>query len=716
MKITRLLFLGFIFTTLLPALAFARKMITADHTVLVTNYSFTPSQLTIVPGETVAFINVEGLHSINGINNTVTGESFNNPVEFFLPEVEGAMTGVLMGEITFDVPGTYHYDCSIGFHAQLGMVGTIEVDAFTVADLLGGEFAPANIIPDVASSSIAFNSYLGAKLDSIGPWTVFLPNEDAVDDVLELINLNQFDLLAFYDLAAALEYHVATGLWMAEDLEAGLSLPTLYGQSLSISEQGGIFKVDDAAIVSTNYIADNGVVHVIDKCLAPSGLPKATVWDIIKNSDDHQLLETAILNTYLDEELRAQNDLDPSLDLPGPFTIFAPTDAAFEAYSQALGVSVEELLAGQYIDDIVKTHLIGSRRESADLINGQQLQNYLGEFNQIAINNDGIFIEGVPIQTPDIKAYNGVVHVIDEIIAPNLYPITGSCGTWTLVMQNTNGEGWDGSFVEVKIDGQVIGSESLLGGYSTSFQFGVDVGAEVTLNYAYGDSGSSGQSYKLFDSDDNLIFNSNDVIGGIGSLPFSVYGLRACAEESSCGLVEIEMLDDYGDGWDFGKLNVFINNDFYRSISMEYGYGQKAYIPTEIGDVLDFNYLGGVYTQENSFIVYGPDGEELANQFDANQTPESVTDIVVCENVTNTDEQLVRFETSIFPNPTTNILNIRSDIKIESVAIISILGQRIYEAAYPNKALDVSFLGNNAYVLEVKTEKGLEYHQFSILR
>ena len=138
---------------------------------------------------------------------------------------------------------------------------------------------------------------------------------------------------------------MATGLWLADDLEAGMSLPTVYGQDLTVSEVGGALKIDGASIISTNYLADNGVVHVIDKCLAPSGLPQATVWDIIKNSDDHQLLETAILNAYLDEELRAQNDLDPSLELPGPFTVFAPTDAAFEAYSQGLGITTAEVIA-----------------------------------------------------------------------------------------------------------------------------------------------------------------------------------------------------------------------------------------------------------------------------------------------------------------------------------------------------------------------------------
>ena len=108
----------------------------ADHNVLLTDFAFTPNSLEILPGETVAFINIQGTHSVNGENSTVSGEPFNNPVEFSFPQSEGTTEGTCMGVFTFDVPGTYNFDCGIGFHAELGMVGQIVVNAFTLADLL----------------------------------------------------------------------------------------------------------------------------------------------------------------------------------------------------------------------------------------------------------------------------------------------------------------------------------------------------------------------------------------------------------------------------------------------------------------------------------------------------------------------------------------------------------------------------------------------------
>ncbi|MDG1433740.1 MAG: fasciclin domain-containing protein [Saprospiraceae bacterium] len=682
---------------------------TADHTILVSNYSFTPAELTIVPGETVAFVNVEGLHNVNGITNTLSGDSFNNPEDFFIPEIEGVASGILMGEITFDQPGTYQYDCSIGFHAQLGMVGTIEVDAFTITDLLLTDTIPETNLP-----GLAFRLLLDSLLDSNGPLTLFIPNGSAVSEVQDLLNLNQFDLLGFVDLPSALEYHVATGLWLADDLEAGMSLPTVYGQDLTVSEVGGALKIDGASIISTNYLADNGVVHVIDKCLAPSGLPQATVWDIIKNSDDHQLLETAILNAYLDEELRAQNDLDPSLELPGPFTVFAPTDAAFEAYSQGLGITTAEVIAGQFVDEIVKTHIIGNKNDSSDFFNGQILQNYLGDYNQMTVNTNGIFVENIALQTIDIQAYNGVVHVIDEIITPNLPPIIGTCGTWTLVLQNSGNNGWGANFIEVEVNGEIISKETIESGNTKTFQFGVDFDSEVNLLYL-GLSGASSQSYELYDNNNELIYSSIG-ISGTSTVPQSVYGLKACPKPKSCGVIEINMFDSYGDGWDFGNLAVFINDEFYITIPMPYGFSQKAFIPTDINDNLDFFYNGGAYQDENSFVIYDSDGELLASEANINQAPEDVTDLIVCENVTSITEQFTNLNTSIFPNPTSGELNINTDIEILRIGIFNIYGQKVFDATYDDNTIDISFLRNNTYLLEIETTKGLEFHKFSIIR
>ncbi|MBT6162737.1 MAG: hypothetical protein HOH92_03475, partial [Crocinitomicaceae bacterium] len=107
--------------------------------ILVTTGSlyYDPANLSVEPGATVVWENVGGTHNANGTTNTITGESFGNPVDFFFSPVS-ASTGneACIGSFTFDVPGVYNYDCSVGSHAQLGMVGTITVGT-------GGCTAPA---------------------------------------------------------------------------------------------------------------------------------------------------------------------------------------------------------------------------------------------------------------------------------------------------------------------------------------------------------------------------------------------------------------------------------------------------------------------------------------------------------------------------------------------------------------------------------------------
>ena len=73
----------------------------------LSDYTFTPSQLTIFVGQTVAFVNAEGTHNVDGT-------AVSNPAPFFLEETEGNIEGVCMGTVTFDVPGTYTFSSSVG--------------------------------------------------------------------------------------------------------------------------------------------------------------------------------------------------------------------------------------------------------------------------------------------------------------------------------------------------------------------------------------------------------------------------------------------------------------------------------------------------------------------------------------------------------------------------------------------------------------------------
>ena len=482
----------------------------ADHTVLLIDYEFSPSELTIAPGETVAFINVEGTHDVNGITNSITGEPFNNPEDFYLNESVGTTSGVCMGIITFNIPGVYNYDCSVGFHADLGMVGTITVDGFSLTDLM-----TSSTLPDSWQSSYAMDTYCSSFLNGADTYTIFLPNDEAVDAISEEFgdpDISQFDMLYFADLPAALRYSIVEGVYMAEDLQDGQLLMTVYGQNLTVSENSGSFMVDDATIVSTNYTADNGVIHIIDKTLAPSGLPAMSVWDVVKDSENHQIFKEAIDIAGFKTKLRKQSELVGNSQSPeGPFTVFAPTDAAMEAFAQSAGMTINELLYSSIIDDLVAKHIVESRNLSADISNNQTLLNADGEYLLMTVNNDGIFVEGIQITITDVLAYNGVVHVIDAVLPVDIPSPEGTCGTWTLYMFDDAGDGWYESQLYVEVDGEIVSIETGPAGNYSTFEFGVDDGDIVNLYYLGYGSVSYEESYVVTDANNQEIAASGNL-------------------------------------------------------------------------------------------------------------------------------------------------------------------------------------------------------------
>ena len=119
---SKVLFISFLFLTQFQLLA-------ATHIVNGGMYYFTPSSLTINQGDTVIWINDMGFHDVNFDINSITGQSFGNPVSFQSPAT--GVVGDTILQYVFDVSGDYQYDCSIGNHASSGMVGSITVNANT---------------------------------------------------------------------------------------------------------------------------------------------------------------------------------------------------------------------------------------------------------------------------------------------------------------------------------------------------------------------------------------------------------------------------------------------------------------------------------------------------------------------------------------------------------------------------------------------------------
>ncbi len=639
----------------------------ADATVYLTDFVFTPNEFTISVGETVAFINAEGVHNVDG-----TAEA--NPESFFLEQSEGSIEGLCMGTVTFDVPGTYTFTSSIGVQSELGMNGTIVVDAVTISDQLYD-------LTDGNSSGIAFRTYLSATynnglgegpneswtgdvdLNGLDNYTVFVPSTNAVDDLMQLMNLSSFDMLGFYDMPNALKYHVVPGIYMASDLENGMTLPTAEGQSLTISLGDAGAMVDDANIIATDITAFNGVIHIVDKILAPAGYPGATTWDVIVQSPDHTILEQALLNEGLNEALRGQPILNDNEDAEGPFTVFAPTDAAFFALAEASGFeSVEALLASQFMDDILYEHLVEAVYESNDLFNGQFLTSYGNDNISISIDSDGIAVNGSSVVQPNLLAYNGVVHSMSEVMPFDFPDIEGTCGAWQINMLTFGDEpeGWEGSTINVFSDGTLVASETMTTSTTESFSVPVNTGSRIDVIYNnQGGFWSGNHGFEVEDQFGAIIYSS------YASPPISIYGLNPCDESPTCGLIEVTFTDQSQDGWYGGNMavysesgleaNIFFNPDFNEDGFADYeGFQSRPVRVTVDEGEIDFVVTPAVsFPNQTGYIVKDTSGNIVIEETSTNEAPPSTYNFEICESEATqvTESEVTSGALSLFPNP-----------------------------------------------------------------
>ncbi len=143
--------------------------------------------------------------------------------------------------------------------------------------------------------------------------------------------------------------------------------------------------------------------------LSLASFAQNTVVDIVVNSADHDTLEAAVVAAELADDLSG----------PGPFTVFAPTDAAFAALPAG---TIEALLADPTgtLAQILLYHVVGAQALSTDLSDGQTITTLQGEDVTVTIGMNGVMINGATVVVADILATNGVVHVIDAVLLPNL--------------------------------------------------------------------------------------------------------------------------------------------------------------------------------------------------------------------------------------------------------------------------------------------------------
>lgn len=134
-----------------------------------------------------------------------------------------------------------------------------------------------------------------------------------------------------------------------------------------------------------------------------------TIVDIAVASGDFNTLVAAVQAAGLVETLSGE----------GPFTVFAPTDVAFEQALTDLGLTAEELLAREDLADILTYHVVPGKVMAEDVVGLDSATTVQGGTVTISTDENGnVLINDATVVQADIEGSNGVIHVIDAVLLP----------------------------------------------------------------------------------------------------------------------------------------------------------------------------------------------------------------------------------------------------------------------------------------------------------
>jgi len=164
-------------------------------------------------------------------------------------------------------------------------------------------------------------------------------------------------------------------------------------------------KIVSSLLIVMLVLLSFSVVAFADEHLAD------TVVDIaIDTEGEFTILEAALVEAGLVDTLKGD----------GPFTVFAPTDEAFQNLLDALGIEAKQLLAHPDLANVLLYHVVSGKVMSGDLVDGD-VETVLGEnitvdAENFIINESNILVDA---ELFDLEAENGVVHVIDAVLVPS---------------------------------------------------------------------------------------------------------------------------------------------------------------------------------------------------------------------------------------------------------------------------------------------------------
>ncbi len=247
-----------------------------------------------------------------------------------------------------------------------------------------------------------------------GSLTVFAPN-DAAFRASGFADVAAINAAPVATLTAILQYHVlgartaASAIPTAENTQ----VTTLGNVPAFITKNAAGVSVNGVRVIQPDVDAANGVIHVIERVLMP---PAGNIVQVAQGNPAFSLLVAAVLRAS-----QGTTNVVQALSGAGPITVFAPTDAAFQAagFANVAAINAADPAA---LTRILTYHVVQGRVFSTNLTAGNvptlQGGSVTVALSPVSVRGNGNGGTASNVTSANIVATNGVIHVIDRVLLP----------------------------------------------------------------------------------------------------------------------------------------------------------------------------------------------------------------------------------------------------------------------------------------------------------
>lgn len=292
----------------------------------------------------------------------------------------------------------------MGIFVLTGCEKEKEEEMKAVADMTIAEYAVSNSNFSILVEALA-KADLVSALSGSGNFTVFAPTNAAFNALFTELGISGISALSKETLTPILLYHVLGTEAKSSMISTGYynTLSPAQGSFLSLKADvsSGVKLNKNTSVITADVDVKNGVIHAIDKVLLPP-----TVVDQALANDNFSILVQAVVKAGLVDVLNGT----------GPFTIFAPTNAAFEALFTALGISGIADLTAEQLTPILTYHVVSGNVLSSMLSAGT-VETLNGPIT-VSLSPAPAINANSNIIATDVQGSNGVIHVIDNVLLP----------------------------------------------------------------------------------------------------------------------------------------------------------------------------------------------------------------------------------------------------------------------------------------------------------